>query len=380
MATERYSLPLSELDRIYERRIRPDILGDMSAAQTPTAVFVGGQPGAGKSYAAARVRAHLAANAGASAVIASDELREYHPHWRSRPQADPQAADLCQSDVGTWFSRLITDAIAQGSNMVIETTMRRPHAFVATSKQLRRAGYEVYAVVLATDRDQSRQVTVARHDVARTVGLGMPLVVARDHDAAYDELRISVAKLESEGLVDRLQLVVNDGRQLYANQMDAGAWRNEPKAVAVLDDFRERPLNGNELADRALRWSTLAQRTAATPQVPRALASQVLGWRNEAVGRAEPDPDAQQRLRRGYAAEAFTTMPRQQFLQEFPQYAKAIARLDEAIAYAEKTLAHAADRERFVMTSRERLADRIAEGKMAASERGMGKEGDERSR
>ena len=67
-------------------------------------------------------------------------------------------------------------------------------------------------------------------------------------------------------------------------------------------------------------------------------------------------------------------MNRYQFLREFPQHAKAVERLDEAISYAESTFEHESDRERFVVQTRERLAERIAEGRFASPDRTQVKE------
>ena len=56
-------------------------------------------------------------------------------------------------------------------------------------------------------------------------------------------------------------------------------------------------------------------------------------------------------------------MPRHQFLREFPQHAKAVERMDEAVTYAETNFSDTGERERFVQLTRQRLAERIAEGK-----------------
>ena len=58
-------------------------------------------------------------------------------------------------------------------------------------------------------------------------------------------------------------------------------------------------------------------------------------------------------------------MNRHQFLREFPQHVTAVERLEEAISYAEKTFEDTSDRERFVVQARDRLAERIAEGRYA---------------
>ncbi len=363
MALERDRLTEGEVDRIYFRRIRPDLLDDVPTSARPTAVIVGGQPGAGKSYALAQVRAHLASTVGIAATIAGDEVREYHPYWRSHARVDPQAAQRTQADAGEWFARLTTDGIERKANLIFETSMRQPEAVLKLADRLRGSGYEVGAVLLAVEKDLSRQATLTRYDVARTVGDVPRFVPAALHDGAYDRLRDTLSRLESEKAVDRIQLITRDGRQLYSNLLDQGQWARSPKGLASLDDFRERALPARELADTALRWQTLVQRLAADPSVPREVAAQVVAWRNESTQRAERDPDAKQLLQWGREAEAFRTMSRHQFVKEFPQHAKLADRMEEAINYAEGNFGHAVDRDRFVQQARDRIAERIAEGK-----------------
>jgi hypothetical protein len=374
MGQDRQRLSEIEADRIYSRRIRPDFLDDVGRSSQPTAVLVGGQPGAAKSYVTAQVRAHLATTVGPSVVVSGDELRQYHPHWRARGHLDSQVTPDTQADVGRWYARLTIDAIANGVNLVFVTSMRQPQAALALATRLKSTGYEVAAVVLASDRDQSRQATLTLYDLGRSAGDAPRFVPAAYHDDAYDRLRESLARIEAERTVDRVQLVARDGRQLYANQSDGERWLREPKATYVLDDFRERRLTARELADSALRWRTLVQRLASDPTVPREVASQAITWRNEATAKAEGDPEAKQLLAWGQEAESFKTMNRHQFLREFPQHAKAVERLEEAISYAEKTFEDTANRERFIAQARDRLAERIAEGRYAAPHRPQTKE------
>lgn len=148
--------------------------------------------------------------------------------------------------------------------------------------------------------------------------------------------------------------------------IEHGQWSKESRGLASLDDFRERRLPARELADSALRWQTLVQRLAADPSVPREVAAQVVAWRNEAAQVADRDPDAGQLFQWGREAEAFRTMNRRQFVQELPQYTKLANRLEDAINYAEGNFAHAIDRERFVAQARDRIAERIAEGRSTA--------------
>lgn len=371
MAAQTATLSLRSANRIYERGLRPDHLEGVTRSEPPTAVLVGGQPGAGKAFASRLVRAQLAATVGDSVLISPDELREYHPYWQQHGRVDPAAAADVRADVGRWFARLVDDTVQLGAHVIVVTSMRRPDATEALAARLKADGYHVAAVVLATDREQSRQATLARYDLARASGLAGRFVSAAEHDAAYDGLRDTLARLETGHSIDRLQIVARDGRQLYANerrQEPAGdgngtGWRQDPMAAQVLQDFRERQYTSREEGDSVLRWQILAQRLSVDPSVPRDVASQAVAWRNAALARAGQDPETARLITWGREAVAFETMPRQQFAREFAHHAKAVERLDEAILYAEKTFERQADRERFVAQSRRRIAERIAEGR-----------------
>lgn len=353
----------TELEHIYARRIQPDLLDGVAASARPTAVLVGGQPGAGKAYASARVRQHLSGTIGPGVVISADALVAYHPHWHTRlPDLSGESVQV-RADLGRWAERLAADGMYRRVNLIIESTMRQPQASLALAGRLAAGGYDVAAVILATERDDSRQASLARYDLGRAAGAPVSFVPAARHDSAYAGLRETLARIEAERAVSRLQLVVRDGRQLYANDVVEGRWRHEPRALAVLDDFRERRPTARELADSALRWTVLAQRLGRDATVPREVASQTVAWRHEALARAEADPQASRLLAWGREAECFRTMDRAQFLREFPQHAKAVERLEDAVRYAAEQFTLAGDRERFVAQARERLAERIAEGR-----------------
>jgi len=369
MAQDRQHLSERQLDRIYKGQIRPDLLDGVETSKVPTAVIVGGQPGAGKSYALARVRSNLVASVGVSAVVSGDEVREYHPYWRAHGMQDPMAATATQPDVRQWYARLAGDAIARRVNVVLESALRAPEGAATLCRQLRDAGYQVAVVALATDRDQSRQTIIARYEVARSVGISPVFVVAQSHDTAYERLRESIAKMETEHWVDRIQVIARDGRQLYANHIDGEHWVREPKATYVLDDFRERSLPARDLADNALRWQELLGRLRLDLSVPAQVTEQAAQWCNESVARAQGDSEAARLLAWGEEARAFRALNRVEFLRRFPQHGDSVDRLKDAVTFAEHNFADSADRHRFIEQARHRLAERIAEGRADATAR-----------
>lgn len=359
----------SELDAIYLRRIRPDLLGRAPASASPVALVIGGQPGAGKSFALAHARSQLQDSAGSAVVISGDELREYHPYWRAHARTDPLAAERTQHDAGLWYARLTGDVIAQRANVAFETSMRRPEPVLALAGKLRAGGYLTVATIVATDRDQSRLATLARFDVAQTEGDVPRFVPATYHDAAFASLRDTLAALEASRATDELLLITRTGAGVYRNQLRNGSWEHPAKAAEALDAVRDRPLTARELANRALCWQTLVQRLGADPATGREVVAQAVAWRNEATEHAERDPDARRYLAWGREAEAFRTLGHHQFLKEFPQHEQVVNRFRLAIDHFEAEFANRDDRERTISETRARFAERIAEGRYAAKVR-----------
>ena len=243
-----------------------------------------------------------------------------------------------------------------------------PENISALARRFKHEGYQVAGVALASGPDMSRQAALATYLLARTVG-----APARFIDFADDEgdsaIRAALSRLEAEGVVDRVQVVASDGRQLYANETAGGRWVAEPRAAYVLDDLRARMPTARELADTALRWQVLVRELQRDPLVPNELKAEAGAWRDAADATAERDPDAKRLLELGHQADAFRSMNRVAFARAYPQHAKMVERLQEAIAYAEQQFEHAEDRVRFVEQARQRLADRIAEGRALPAER-----------
>jgi hypothetical protein len=371
--------PSLDWDGIYHRRIRTDLLGGINSSEAPTAVIVRGQPGAGTMYAFERVRMNLATSGEPAALISRRVVAAYHPTHMLLANSRAPGSETASTVVDRWVTRLISDAASQGLNIVLESGLSTgdEERFTSIAAKFKNGGYQVATVNLATDRDQSRQTMLASHDMAQHFGLPTNALSVSIHDAAYEELGQSLELMEVNRLVDRIQIVTSDGRQLYANQLQAGQWQREARAVDVLDDFRERRLTARELADSALRWDILVRRITDDASAPVDLKSQAANWREEALARVQADADATKLLAWGREAQHFVSMNRYDFQRQFPQHAGSVHRLQEAVSFAETNFADASDRHRFIEQTRRRLAERIAEGRADAPARAVKDKGRE---
>jgi len=372
MASDGERLTAQQIDRIYEQQIGAAMLEAVSPSPQPVAVLVGGQPGAGQAVLIQSLRSELRLADAAPVVVAPDELRAFHPRWRdAAARHSPDGVAETRPETELWGERLARDAVAKRANLVLDTSMRRPQDLLVLARHLKSQGYRVEALIVAADRDASRLGSVVRYERLLTRGAIARFVPRQEHEQAYDAVRESVSRLEQGKAVDRLRLITRDGRELFENTVVKNAWRQPEGAAKALEDYRERVLPAREKADNALRWHTLVARLQArSAEVPREVIAQVVDWRTQSTAQALADPEARSLYEAGLAAEAFRSLPGQQFVKEFAHYRAAVNKLEKARDYAAAELSQPADRARFVALARERIAEQIEQGRQYGRARG----------
>ena len=354
----------AERDRIYERRIRPDVLSGALASKTPAAMLVAGQPGAGLPVATATLRRELTKTTGGLVHLSEERLRPYHPHWRSANSQDILRADAIQPDVTQWFDRVIQDAQRHRFHMLVEDELLDPRAVHRMAVALRKDAYMVQAVFVVTPRDESTLAVMAQFDRLRERGLPSRFVSAQEHDIGLANVRVAMGLVEDRRSVDGIRLVDRDAKHFYENRLDdSGEWRKDPRGQAALDILRDKGRPPKDQVKFAMRWETLTQRLVHDPELSREVASQALMWRNESAARCEAVPGTAQMLQWAREGAAFRIMDRFDFEKEFPHHARAVSALGAAVIEAEKY--DPKESARFLASARENIASRIERGDMA---------------
>lgn len=263
MAEELASGPLSPEtnESIFRNDILPDYLPEaMRSGERPRLILLGGQPGAGKT--AVLIASHVQLEQSGSTVrIVGDDLRSYHPRFLAFQHQDPETtSQFTQDDAGGWTEKLLAAAAARHVNIVFETTMRTPENVARVIGIARDAGYEVEARAVAVNPRLSWQGNHYRFEEILGLGAAARIPPQHIHDAAVDGLRISLEKIESERLVDRVQLRTRGGTVLYENEMRDGAWLRLPGARQALEAEQSRPMTRPELQRFADDWNYVLSR------------------------------------------------------------------------------------------------------------------------
>lgn len=216
------SQPLSKsvIREIFSREIAPDLQAQVDRARSDeryVLVFVGDQPGAGKSRLVAMA---LAEHRGA-VEINGDDLRKYHPDYDELMETAPLTMpDATAAAAGAWVSLSASYLRNQGAGVVLETTMRQADVVSTTASEFKRVGYAIESRSLAVPAAVSRLGTLQRYaEQIRRSGAGR-WTPTRAHDSAVEAMPGTVEALVDAGLVDRGLVQRRDGTVVFDRAYD----------------------------------------------------------------------------------------------------------------------------------------------------------------
>ena len=199
-----YQVDDNTLRTRWTEQIRPRVFGRAQSSPTPTVLFIGAQPGAGKTQTAARIMAQY----GRPFVsIDSDELRKFHPQFRDIMRADPlRMAVLTNQAASEWVQMAIADARAAGYDVLIENSFHTPDVVLAEASRFKDAGYTTHAIALAVPGRDSRLGAVRRYVDAAAAGRTARWTNLASHEAGMTGLPATVEALQNSPVIDRLTI------------------------------------------------------------------------------------------------------------------------------------------------------------------------------
>lgn len=220
----------------------------IAEAEPPTLVFIGGQPGSGKS----RTVSARATSLGAAVVVDSDELRKLHPRIRDIAEADSLRMDvLSNGPVPAWTRTLIDAARERRRNVIIENTFARPEAMIDEAGRFRDAGYRVVADAIITAPAASRLGIVDRYRRAADAGEIARWTTENAHTTAVDNIAGTIDELLRSGAVELVNMHTRSG--------PLGIAVTSPgDAVGIIDDIRSRYPSADEYAHHRQRYEVCA--------------------------------------------------------------------------------------------------------------------------
>lgn len=177
--------------------------------EQPIGLLLGGQPGAGKSFATMEIKERLNNNV---LVINGDEFRSYHKHYDDFYQLyGKEASKYTGAFAGKMVEKVRDEAIKQGFNIVIEGTFRTVDTPLKELNNFEQKGYKAEVVVCTCPKELSWESTIKRAEELEASGLQPRYVPKEHHDLVTTNLSKNTLEIFNSGLVSRLKIYSRDG-------------------------------------------------------------------------------------------------------------------------------------------------------------------------
>lgn len=217
-----------QLRRVFDARILPDLSADAQSNDGPVSIFLGGQPGAGKTRAQMLA---LGLHGGESILpIIGDDFRQYHPDFGRLMRDDPlRMPEVTAHAAGVWTGMAVEWADSHAASSIIEGTWRNPRTVLDEAWHAHELGRITHAVVVAVPPVLSRVAILARFyfDLESTGRARWTPPAA--HDVTVANLPANVREIAFCGVFDRLTVIDRDGGVLVDGDdadVFVSAWRD----------------------------------------------------------------------------------------------------------------------------------------------------------
>jgi UDP-N-acetylglucosamine kinase len=248
-------LPKKHLWSIFREAIEAPALAGAQAVEKPRVVFLGGQPGCGKSTVA---RSCEAIFEGEGCVhVDVDRVRALHPVYLPmvmNPTTEIEAPTAVQKDCSLWAGMLLSSAAQNQRNVLVDGTMRVPEQVRASAALMREHGYAMEARIMAVHEKASEVSLLQRFEHEKQImGFGRTIPF-EFHKKAADGIVDTVRAIEVEKLFDTLVIFDRSGNTIYENRVLDGEWEHEPRGAEVMHAFREASYDLEAKREIAALW------------------------------------------------------------------------------------------------------------------------------
>ncbi|MET9646274.1 zeta toxin family protein [Streptomyces syringium] len=225
---------------IFDELIVPSYLNGITPQEHPVAVYVMGQPGAGKTRAARLVRRALR---GRPTWVTGDVFKTSHPDYLQLLREEPRTASArIRADYQAWQARAEGYVRERRGDVVIEIAPGSAEQFLNSAGLFHQSGYRVELVVLAVRAADSRQGTAARFAKASSGGLPARFTTTAGHDRCLTAVADAVQAAEQEAAADSVVVMRRDETAVYRNERTAdGRWLHPLGGAPALVAEQQRP-------------------------------------------------------------------------------------------------------------------------------------------
>ncbi len=209
------------------------LVRNVSPVDKPKCIFIGGQPGAGKSVMSQKIK-----NVSNAVEISMDACRMYHPRYQElealakdfykgkeltneyNPSND--IASLTQDFSGNMANILIDRLSSMNYNILLEWNMRNAQDVLNCMSLLDKKGYINEAMVVAVSKYLSFDACNLRGDIMNSYGHVVRKVSNKFHKLCLDTIPKNVDIIYEEGktqnILDSMQILLRNGNKVWDSE------------------------------------------------------------------------------------------------------------------------------------------------------------------
>ena len=268
------SLIEDELRRRFECEISPSLFKHAVSTELPVTIFLGAQPGAGKTRAQNVIKQQYRNESLIS--IVGDDFRQYVPGYDGMIRDHPlNMPDLTAHAAGVWTGMAVEYARDHGFSCIIEGTWRNPHTVLDEAQRAKAAGRRTYGVIVAVPPVLSRLGILERYYYDKLNGGEARWTPPDAHEHTIKALPDNLRTISASPLIDELSVTDRTGDMLYEGH-DSGAF------VEAWSRACHRTLNKTEItrATESFHSMDISALDADALPVLRAIESELTASRN----------------------------------------------------------------------------------------------------
>lgn len=193
--------------------IKERITQKVSSVDSPVAIVLGGQPGAGKGniYTIASIRF-----GGNIVAIDCDKFRADHPDSKELYEQDADNYGLNTNPfVFAVVDRLISELREKQYNMIIESSMKSSHTAFENYDLLTPFGYRIEAQIMATAKEDSWKGTLDRYKDQMKKGQLARKVPQKFHDEVVENIANALDEIYRSGKMSNILIYNRDKKCIY---------------------------------------------------------------------------------------------------------------------------------------------------------------------
>lgn len=231
-----------QIETIWETVIKDRVFGNQQQDDQPITVFLGGQPGAGKTLGASI--AQQLDHDYSLVPIVGDDYRQFYPGYLNLVRHDPlRMPKVTGHASGRWIALSVDYANMQNYSISIEGTWRHASTVLDRAKKAKELGRATHALLIATQPIVSRTRALARYVDDATQFNKARWTPPTAENIIFDNLSESVKEISLSSLIDRFTVVSNGQIIFDAFTRDRSqawrAWASEYSRPLTFDQRKE---------------------------------------------------------------------------------------------------------------------------------------------